>query len=151
MDRPFIIENDRELKRLRALVARVTDEALMLPMGEDWTVAVTLAHLAFWDERSLVLLRKWKAGGVAPSPIDVDVTNDCLLAQWRAIPPRTAAHLAVFSAQAVDRELAAASPELIQAIQDLGEDFRLFRSIHRKRHLDQIEAVLAKNSVNTQG
>ena len=150
MDRPFIIENDRELKRLRALVARLTDEALLLPLGDDWTVAVALAHLAFWDERSLALLRKWETHGVAPSPIDVDVTNDCLLAQWRAIPPRAAAYLAILSAQAVDRELAAAPPAMIQAIEALGEDFRLFRSIHRKLHLDQIEAVLKKSSATIQ-
>jgi hypothetical protein len=150
MDRPFIAENDRELKRLRALFAQLTAEELMLPLGEDWTVAVALAHLAFWDERSLVLLRKWKMHGVASSPIDVDVTNDCLLAQWRAMPPRTAANLAVLSAQAVDRELASAPPELIQAIRDLGEDFRLFRSIHRKLHLDQIEAVLKKSRATLQ-
>jgi hypothetical protein len=87
---------------------------------------------------------------VASSPIDVDVTNDCLLAQWRAMPPRTAANLAVLSAQAVDRELASAPPELIQAIRDLGEDFRLFRSIHRKLHLDQIEAVLKKSRATLQ-
>ena len=61
-----------------------------------------------------------------------------------------AANLAVLSAQAVDRELASAPPELIQAIRDLGEDFRLFRSIHRKLHLDQIEAVLKKSRATIQ-
>ncbi len=150
MERSFITENDRELKRLRALVARLTDEALLLPLGDDWTVAVALAHLAFWDERSLVLLRRWKAHGVAPSPIDLDVTNDCLLPLLRAIPPRATANLAVLSAEAVDRELAAAPPALIQAIEALGEDFRLFRSIHRKLHLDQIEAVLKKSRATPQ-
>ena len=33
-------------------------------------------------------------------------------------------------------------PELIGAIQELGEDFRFNRSIHRKQHLDQIDTLL---------
>ncbi len=140
----FIIANRRERERLHALVTRLTEEELMRPMGHHWTVAVALAHLAFWDEHALFLLRKWQREGVAPSPLDIDVTNDALLASWRTIPPRAAANLAVAAAEAVDRELEAASPELIDAIETLGEDFRLFRSIHRKQHLDQIEAVISR-------
>ncbi len=140
----FIAANRHERERLRTLVARLTEEELMRPMGDHWTVAVALAHLAFWDERALFLLRKWQRQGPAPSPIDIDVTNDCLLPTWRAIPPRAAANLAVAAAEAVDRELEAASPELISAIAKLGEDYRLYRSIHRRHHLDQIEAVIRK-------
>ncbi len=140
----FTAANQRERERLHALVTRLTDEELMRPMGNHWTVAVALAHLAFWDERSLFLLRKWQREGVTPSPMDIDVTNDALLALWRVIPPRAAANQAVAAAEAVDRELEAASPELIDAIRELGEDYRLFRSIHRKLHLDEIEAVISR-------
>ncbi len=146
MEPDFVAANRHERERLHALVARLTEEELMRPMGDHWTVAVALAHLAFWDERSLYLLRKWQREGVVSSPIDIDVTNDCLLATWRAIPPRAAANLAVVAAEAVDRELEAASPELIDAIAKRGEDFRLFRSIHRKLHLDQIEAVIIRTA-----
>ena len=45
-------------------------------------------------------------------------------------------------AEAIDRELEDASSELISAIENLGERFRLYRSEHRKLHLDQIEEVL---------
>lgn len=138
----FVAANTHERRRLAALVSGLRDEALMRPMGDHWTVSVALAHLAFWDERSLFLLRKWRREGVSPSPIDIDVTNDCLLSLWRAVPPRAAANLAVAAAEAVDRELEELAPELIRAIQDIGEDHKLFRAVHRKRHLDQIEAVL---------
>ncbi len=144
MGSEFTAANQRERERLHALVTRLTDEELMRPMGNHWTVAVALAHLAFWDERSLFLLRKWQREGVTPSPMDIDVTNDALLAWWRVIPPRAAANQAVAAAEAVDRELEAASPELIDAIRELGEDYRLFRSIHRKLHLDEIEAVISR-------
>ena len=108
--------------------------------------AVALAHLAFWDQRSMVLMRKWEADGVAPCPIDIDVINESLLPLWLALPSRAAAGLAVSAAEAIDRELEEAPEELIAAIESLGERFRLYRSDHRKMHLDQIEEVL-KNKV----
>ncbi len=142
MDRPFVAENAKELERLRALVERLTDEELIFPIGNGWTIAVALAHLAFWDQRALFLLRKWKQEGVESSHIDVDIINDALLSSWLAIPPRKAANLAVSSAEAIDRELAQAPADFINEIVALGEPFRLYRSIHRKLHLDEIEEFL---------
>jgi DinB superfamily len=144
MDRPFVTENAQERKRLVSLVARLTDEELRRPLDNGWTVAAALAHLAFWDQRSLFLMRKWKKSGVETSPLDIDLTNDSLLALWLALPPRAAAELAVSSAEAIDRELQEAASELIAGVESLGEKFRLYRSIHRKLHLDQIEEVLRK-------
>lgn len=142
MDRSFVTENARERQRLSNLVTQLTDEQLSLSMGNDWTIAVALAHLAFWDQRSLILMRKWKTTEVAPSPIDIDVTNDALLPLWLALPPRAAAKLAISSAEAIDRELEESPSELISAIEKIGEKFRLYRSEHRKLHLDQIEGFL---------
>jgi hypothetical protein len=142
MERPFIAENARERERLHSLVERLTDEELSLPLGNGWTIAVALAHLSFWEERSLFLTRKWKQSGVERSTIDIDLTNDSLLSLWQALPPRSAADLAVSSAEAMDRELEEADSELITAIEGLGEKFRLYRSIHRKAHLDEIEEFL---------
>jgi hypothetical protein len=59
-----------------------------------------------------------------------------------AIPPRKAANLAISSAEAIDRELEEASSGFIAEIEGLGEKFRLYRSIHRKLHLDEIEELL---------
>jgi hypothetical protein len=151
MDRQFDTDNKRERERLRALVSRITDEELNLPYyKEGWTVAAGLAHLAFWDRYGLAKLRRWKQGGVTPSRSDPSrsestVVNDALLPLALAMPPRTAAELAVSSAEAVDEEIEAASPEFVKAIEALNEPFRLNRSIHRKLHLDEIEALLAQN------
>ena len=145
MDKPFVVENAKERERLNSLVEHLTDEELCLPLGDDWTIAVALAHLSFWDRRSLILLRKWKKSGVVePSPIDLDVINDSLLPIWLAIPPRTAAHLAVSSAEEIDRELEETSTDLIAKVESLGEKFRLYRSLHRKMHLDEMEEILSK-------
>jgi hypothetical protein len=156
MDRPFVEENAKERERLFSLVERLTDNELSLPLGNGWTIAVAFAHLSFWDQRSLFLMRQWKKNGVEPSAIDIDVTNDSLLSQWLAIPPRDAAKLAISSAEAIDRELEMASSDFIADIKSLGEDFRLYRSIHRKLHLDEIEKFLnnrnaAKNRRITRG
>ena len=142
MDRPFVAENAQESERLRCLVGRLTDEELNYTMENGWTIAVVFAHLAFWDQRSLALMQKWKLSGVEQSPIDIDVTNDSLLPIWLALQPRSAANLAVASAEAIDSEIEECSTELISAVQNLGERFRLYRSEHRKQHLDEIEEFL---------
>jgi hypothetical protein len=147
MERSFIKENNRERERLISLVERLTDEELSLPLGNDWTIAIALAHLAFWDQRSLFLVRKWKkSGDVEFSPIDMDVTNDSLLSLWRALPPRVAANLAVSSAEEVDRELEETPSDLISRIEGIGEKNRIYRSVHRKMHIDQIEDLLKQLS-----
>jgi Mycothiol maleylpyruvate isomerase N-terminal domain len=64
MERPFVIENSRERERLKSLVNSLTDAQLGQPIDKNWTIAVALAHLAFWDQRSLSLMRKWASKGV---------------------------------------------------------------------------------------
>lgn len=142
MDRPFVIENARERERLRALVSQMSDTEVSHPLDAGWTVGAALAHLAFWDQRSLALLRKWKKGGGEALPIDVDVINDALLLLCLAIPPRVAADLGVLSAEAIDRELEESSPELVTRIEGLGDRYRLYRSEHRRVHLDQIQLFI---------
>ena len=142
MERPFVAENAKERERLVRLVNQITDKELEFPMWEGWTIAAALAHLAFWDQRALVLMKKWKESGVAPSPIDDDVTNDSILSLCSAIPPRAAARLAVTAAKAIDLEVENAAENLIRDILHLGERFRLYRSDHRRLHLDQIESLL---------
>ena len=79
MDRSFVLANAKERERLCSLTAQLSNEQLSFCMQNGWTIAAALAHLAFWDQRSLILMQKWKLTGVAPSPIDIDVTNDSLL------------------------------------------------------------------------
>lgn len=84
MDKEFIAANTKSRDRLRILINEVTDEELMLTVyAEGWTVAVALAHIAFWDQRRLCLIRKWKREGVAPSPVDEHIINDAVLKNKR--------------------------------------------------------------------
>jgi hypothetical protein len=58
MKQSYIEENSRERERLRFLIESLSDEQLLTPLDTEWTIAVALAHLAFWDQRSLILIRK---------------------------------------------------------------------------------------------
>ncbi len=143
MEKQWVAENRKERERLRALVNGLTDEELNLVIyKEGWTIAVVLAHLAFWDERRLVLHAKWSQKGVSPSAYDGDVLNDTTLPFLLAIPPREAANMAVSTAEALDRELEKISPDMQKAIEVLNDRHALNRAIHRKMHLDEIEAWL---------
>ena len=143
MERQFVNENTKERERLRKLVNEMTDEELRLIIyKEGWTIAVVLAHLAFWDKRRRVLLRKWRQKGVAPSLFEENILNDALVPFLLAIPPRKAADLSILTAEALDHELEELSPDLVAAIDALKDRHAFNRSIHRKMHLDEIEALL---------
>jgi hypothetical protein len=109
---------------------------------EGWTIAVVLAHLAFWDNYVGALLKRWKKDGVSLSHREWDNINDALVPLALAIPPRAAAELAVISADAVDREVEQSTPEFIKAVEALNEPYRLNRTFNRKLHLDEIEGFL---------
>jgi uncharacterized damage-inducible protein DinB len=61
-DRPYIQVNDRERGRLGEFISRVDDDALAAPANEYWTVAGVLGHMAYWDNRVLVLAEKIDRG-----------------------------------------------------------------------------------------
>src|SRR5713101_3882779 len=98
-DRTYIVQNDAERGRLRALVGRLSDADLARAMPAGWTVAGVLAHLAFWDQRILVLLEQWERSPSKPPRIeneaDTDWINDASKPLLLALAPRQAAELAV--------------------------------------------------------
>ncbi len=144
-DRSYIAENASERERLRRLVARTSDDDLTRLLGDGWTVAATLAHMAFWDQRGLALLARWEREGVGPSPLPADThaINDAARALCLAIPPRAAAQLALETAEAIDRKLEQITPERMAEIEAAGSPLNFRRAIHRREHLDQIERQLA--------
>ena len=140
-DRSFIERNRASTGRIRALAARLTDEELQHPVGEHWTVAITLAHLAFWDRRVLYVLDMTERDGKLFAPaIDIFV-NDLSLPLWAAIPPRAAARLAIETAEALDKRLESFPPALLEEIYAHAERW-VVRALHRGEHLDEVEAAL---------
>ncbi|HEU4368893.1 MAG TPA: maleylpyruvate isomerase N-terminal domain-containing protein [Methylomirabilota bacterium] len=144
-DRSYIAENDCERRRLEALAGKLDDAALSRALPAGWTVAGVLAHLAFWDQRIVLLVDLLKRGAAVPTedPGHVDWINDAAKPTQLALPPRRAATLAVETARAADHAVATLSDELIAKNAAAGSPINLRRAQHRREHLDEIEQTLA--------
>ena len=139
VDPAIVAANRAATARLRDLAAW-PEADLRRPVGEHWTVAVALAHMAFWDRRALDALdRTERAGEITAPDIDVSV-NDLSLPLWSAIPPLEAARLAVEAAEALDARIEGYPPGLFAAV-DAAYPRWVRRSIHRELHLDEAESA----------
>ena len=148
MDRSFIEQNRASTERIRRLVSKLSDQQLQHPVGEHWTVAIALTHLAFWDQRVLFILdkteREGKLSAFELDAFELDViTNDISLPFWTAIPPREAARLAIETAEKVDKRLEEFSPKLLEEIYNYNKSF-VVRSLHRAEHLDEVDEALKR-------
>lgn len=141
LDRAFAERNRASTERVRALAARLSDAEMQTPVGEHWTVAIALAHLAFWDRRVMYVLDMTERDGKLFIPeIDIFV-NDLSLPLWAAIPPREAARIAIEASEALDARLEAFSPALLEEIYAYNKRW-VVRALHRGEHLDEVDAAL---------
>jgi len=148
MDRSFIERNRLSTERIRLLAAGLTDEQMQTPVGEHWTVAIVLAHLAFWDRRVMYVLDRSQQDGKLFIPeIDIFV-NDLSLPLCAAIPPRQAARIAIETAETLDRRLESFPPLLLEEIYTYNKRW-VDRSLHRGEHLDQADLALTPGIVAT--
>lgn len=147
LDRSYVDENARQLERLRALVAGLTDDQLRMHLNEEWTVAGVLAHIAFWDARVLFLAGKLERGvPFSPSddePEEVDWINDAARPLIHAIPPREAARIAERLAEETDARVASLPPDRMYPVVP-DSPLNPLRASHRGEHLDDIEAALRR-------
>jgi hypothetical protein len=145
---PYSDSNAESRRRLETLVRGLSEEDLARSTDYGWTVAALLGHLAFWDQRMIMILRRWQSEGFDPSPIDSTAVNDSLRVICQALDPHTAVELCLSSAKAVDSELDKLTPELVKQLEEHAAatetQFRMNRSLHRNGHLNDIEAALAK-------
>jgi len=141
MDRSFVERNLASRERIRDLAARLSDDELQHRVGEHWTVAITLAHLAFWDRMVLYVLDMTEREGKLFIPEIAIFVNDLSLPLWAAIPPRQAARLAVEAAEEVDRRLETFPRSLLEQIYTYNQRW-VVRALHRGEHLDEADAAL---------
>ncbi|MEO8612924.1 MAG: maleylpyruvate isomerase N-terminal domain-containing protein [Chloroflexota bacterium] len=141
VDRSFVEQNRAVTARMKKLIAGLSDADFKRPVGEHWDVSVTLAHLAFWDERVLNALDASEREGKVVAPtIDIAV-NDIMLPLLKVIPPPEAARLAIETAEKLDQRLENLSPELLEQIAAFNMRY-LNRALHRALHLDEVEQAL---------
>jgi hypothetical protein len=140
LDRSFIERNRASTGRIRELV-NLSDDEMRMPVGEHWTVAVLLAHLAFWDQRVLFVLdRTERDGALFAHQADMYV-NDFALPLLAAIPPGAVVRVAIESAESLDRRLECFPPALLEEICQYNQRW-VDRSLHRNEHLDELITVL---------
>jgi hypothetical protein len=140
LDPSFIERNRASTDRIRAM-ARLSDAEMKTPVGEHWTVAIVLAHLAFWDRRVMYVLENTEQDNTLFIPeIDIFV-NDLSLPLWAAIPPADAARIAIESAEALDRRLEAFPANLLEEISTYNKRW-VDRSLHRGEHLNEADEAL---------
>jgi hypothetical protein len=143
MDRSFVERNRASTERIRKLTGGLTEAQLQQPVGADWTVAVALAHLAFWDRRvQFVLDRTEREGKLSAVELDV-IVNDLLLSTWELVPGDQARQLAVETAEALDKRLESFPAGLLEQVNAHNPRWVL-RALHRNEHLDEVEQALRK-------
>lgn len=145
---PYSTQNAESRRRLETLVSGLSEDDLASSTDYGWTIAALLAHLAFWDQRMIMILSRWLTEGFDDSPIDSAVVNDSLRVICNALEPRAAIELCLSSAEAVDAALDKLTPEWVKQIEDHAAatqtQFRMNRSLHREGHIRDIEALLEK-------
>jgi len=140
----YVRANDESRARLRALVERLDRAELTQSPMQGWSVSALLAHLAFWDRFNVHRWRSRLAGTQLPA-LDVldDLINEAALPGWNALPPEVAARDVLASAEEGDAFVAALTPEITLRWLAEGRPRSLYRSEHRREHLDDIDRALA--------
>lgn len=145
IDVSYIQLNRAATERLRRLVNRLSDAQLRTRMGEHWTIAICLAHFAFWERRAMYVLEKTREAGKVVSPEIDTFVNDLSLPLWAAIPPRESARIALECADACDKALEAFPSDLLEKVYD-DRKRTVLRALHRNEHMDEIDAALSATS-----
>lgn len=128
---------------MRRIVARASDDDLRRVTNDGWTVAATLAHIAFWDRVNLgrwqAMLRPDGPGFVSYPQELIDWVNAAGLPQWSSLAPREAAADALRTAAEIDAFIGGLPAPLVEEAIAKGRPGMVDRSNHRRHHLDQIE------------
>ncbi len=146
VDQSYLTRNEASRERLQLLVARLSEADLMRTVREGWTVSAVLAHVAFWDR---VRMMGWERNdperGYFESDAEQDMINDSALPQWHALPPNEAVREVLAAAEQLDDKIKNLSPDVVARYREKTSgqvQWMLDRSIHRHRHIDEIEQAL---------
>jgi DinB family protein len=140
-DRSFVKRNAQSRARLRQVVERLTDADLLRPVGAEWTIAVTLAHLGFFDRWVGIRWDRYEQTGILEDLPDVvtELINAAALAEWQLLPSRRAGELALTAAEELDLRLERLSDAAVARALDSNRPFMVDRASHRDAHLDDVE------------
>lgn len=132
------------LDRFTASLSKLAPAELSVPLPNEWTVSVTLAHLAFWDQWVVARWRRFHEIGCFEDIDDsvMDLVNEAALPAWTALAPQETVRMALASARQVLATVSNLPEEAQTAATDTGRNAMLDRSLHWDPHLREVnEAV----------
>jgi hypothetical protein len=142
MDPQAVFQANRiSTARLRRFAESLPVEALRLPVTEEWSVKLALAHLAFWDWRVIYVIESARKNRELHAPSFDDQLNDILAPLFDLIPAPDVRAFVLEVSQMLDGLLEDCPGDLLAEMEK--RNIRLVdRSIHRNAHLDEMEKAI---------
>lgn len=134
-------KNRKSTQRLTAIVQELSKEELTQTLSNGWPVFVTLAHIAFWDQRVVHILNLTMKNNKLVAPTFDIQLNDILTPIFQAIPPDEAVKLAINTANLLDQMLEESPMQIIEELMKVNTRL-VDRSLHRNSHLDSVEKII---------
>jgi len=152
-DQTIKSENDAARQALTQLVSALDQNSGSYSVSPTWTIATTLCHLAFWDQRALFLLKKWQADGRIETPrldpASVDSINQAVNLIALQVSGPAAGRLVLECAAAVDALVAEIDDGVAGRMEAAGFGRYLRRSLHRNEHVRRVHHVLSAKTSTT--
>jgi Mycothiol maleylpyruvate isomerase N-terminal domain len=138
MPNSFSEPNRTAFVELRTYAEGLPAEQLTQSIDDDWTVSSVLAHVAFWDRRTVVCVDGMlRDSSYLPLRTEVDVINPAMLPQWRRLEPNSSLEEFIEAGELFLRTVDSLDEETAQRIQSSGVvNVRRWR--HYQEHLEQI-------------
>jgi Mycothiol maleylpyruvate isomerase N-terminal domain len=144
-ERERLVTNSRlGVDRLTASLNKLAPTELSAPLPNGWTVSITLAHLAFWDQW---VVARWKRFLKIGSFEDIDdsvmdLVNDAALPAWTSLMPQETVKMAVASARQAVATVTNLPDDAQAAAIDTGRNTMLDRTLHWDPHLQEINKAV---------
>ncbi len=135
-------ENSISQTELINFVNSLSHEQLNQEMSAGWTVLAVFAHLAFWDQRAITLLKKWQEAGISTSLNDTDVINEVTRPFFRVLDPEQGKQLVLTTAAETDELIASLPETFFNDVMENGKTVHLNRAEHRRMHIQEIKQAL---------
>lgn len=144
MDQSLVQSNKRSRDRLVASIKNLNEESLRRKVNDEWTIAATLAHVAFWDQICVARWHAFDAGGALEDipGKTIDLVNAGNLPAWLALPGSATVDLVTRSMEELDDRIANLSEDAVRAAAAGGFMYMLDRTRHRDEHSREIETIL---------
>ena len=132
--------------RLQNIVSMLTEESHRCIAKYGWTISMTLAHMAFWDNYRLSQLALWEHSGFEKQMGDLEEVNTALRPLIQVIDGANAGRIAIAATEALDKKIEMIDSRLVDDIVRGGSQRVLDRARHRNEHMDEIEQALGTDT-----